>query len=112
MNDCLFCKIAKKEIKGDIVYEDKQSVAFRDINPQAPTHILVVPKKHIEKMADVTADDRELVGHLHAVARDIASKEKLKDYRLVINNGAGAGQSVWHLHLHLLGGRSFSWPPG
>ncbi len=110
--DCLFCKIAKKEIPSKIVYEDKVCVAFRDVHPQAPTHVLIVPLKHLEKIADIGADDRELVGHLHSAARTIAQKEGLKDFRLVINNGAGAGQSVWHLHLHLLGGRPFAWPPG
>lgn len=111
-SNCLFCKIASKQIPSKIVYEDPQCVAFRDINPQAPTHILIVPTRHIEKVADLTPTDKELVGHLHWVARQIAANEGLKDYRLVMNNGAGAGQSVWHLHLHLLGGRPFSWPPG
>ncbi len=110
--DCLFCKIIKKEIPSEPIYEDTQAVAFRDINPQAPTHILIVPKKHIEKLDAMIDSDSPLIGHLHQVAREIARKEKLADYRLVINNGRGAGQSVWHLHLHLLGGRPFSWPPG
>jgi histidine triad (HIT) family protein len=110
--DCIFCKIAKKEISSKIVYEDKTCVAFRDVNPQAPTHILIVPFQHIEKLADLRPEDELLMGHLHEVTRKVAEQEKLKDYRIVINNGAGAGQSVWHLHLHLLGGRFFSWPPG
>lgn len=110
--ECLFCKIAKKEIPSKSVYEDRQCFAFRDINPQAPAHILILPLKHFENIAAMSAEDKTLVGHLHWVAREIAEKEGLKDFRLVINNGPGAGQSVWHLHLHLLGGRPFSWPPG
>lgn len=112
MSECLFCKIANKEIPSKMVFEDTLCVAFRDINPQAPTHILIIPKKHIEKVADCAVSDESLLGHLQVLAREIAKKEKLNDYRLVINNGAAAGQSVWHLHLHLLGGRPFSWPPG
>ncbi len=112
MTECLFCKIAKKEIPSKGVYEDAQCFAFRDINPQAPTHILIVPFKHFEKLADMEPADEELVGHLHWVAREIAAKEKLKHFRVVINNGEEAGQSVWHLHLHLLSGRPFGWPPG
>lgn len=110
--NCLFCKIAQKEIPAKIVHEDDQAVAFSDINPQAPTHILIVPRRHIEKIADMESGDQEIVGRLHRIACELASKEGLKDFRLVINNGAGAGQSVWHLHLHLLGGRPFHWPPG
>lgn len=108
----IFGKIARGEMEADIVYQDEQCVAFRDVNPQAPTHILVIPKKEIAKVADLTADDETLVGHLFTVANEIAKKEGLEDYRLVVNNGSGAGQSVFHLHLHLLGGRLFSWPPG
>ena len=110
--NCLFCKIARREIPSELIHEDTEAVAFRDIHPQAPTHILIVPKKHIEKHADLSTQDKALLGHLHEVARTLAVREKLSDYRLVLNNGAGAGQSVWHLHLHLLGGRNFSWPPG
>lgn len=109
---CLFCKIIKKEIPSTIVYEDDLTFAFHDINPQASTHLLIAPKKHIEKIADMQKEDRELLGHLHWVARELASKEGLKDFRLVINNGTGAGQSVWHIHIHLLAGRHFNWPPG
>ena len=111
-SDCLFCKIIKKEIPSKMVFEDHQCVAFRDINPQAPTHLLIVPKKHIERLDKIISADSELVGHLQWVAREIAQKEGLKDFRLIINNGFEAGQTVWHLHLHLLGGRLFSWPPG
>jgi len=108
----IFRKIIDREVPADIVHEDDRALAFRDINPQAPIHILIVPKKDIAKVADMTAEDEAVVGHLFAVARDIAAKENLTDYRLVVNNGAGAGQSVFHLHLHLLGGRLFGWPPG
>ncbi len=112
MSECLFCKIARKEIPAKIVHGDETCVAFRDINPQAPTHILIVPRRHLEKVVDLSADDETMVGHLFTVAKELAAKERLSDYRLVVNNGSGAGQSVWHLHLHLLGGRNFSWPPG
>ncbi|HEX5037499.1 MAG TPA: histidine triad nucleotide-binding protein [bacterium] len=110
--DCLFCKIVAKQIPSKTVYEDDRCFAFRDINPQAPTHILIVPRKHFAKIADMTADDKELVGHLHWAAKEIALKEGLKDFRIIVNNGEEAGQTVWHLHLHLLSGRPFSWPPG
>src|SRR5262245_40693048 len=110
--DCLFCKITTKQIPSKVVFEDDRCIAFRDINPQAPTHILIVPKKHFPKISDMTEQDKELVGHLHWTAKQIASQEGLKDFRLVVNNGESAGQSVWHLHLHLLSGRPFSWPPG
>ncbi len=110
--DCLFCKIIQKEIPSKSVYEDDLTFVFGDINPQAPTHLLIVPRRHIEKMSDIQKEDRELLGHLHWVAREIAAREDLKDFRLVINNGTGAGQSVWHVHLHLLAGRPFHWPPG
>jgi histidine triad (HIT) family protein len=110
--DCLFCKIIAKEIPSKTVYEDDYCYAFRDINPQAPIHILIVPRKHFAKVADMGEGDKELVGHLHWTAQQIAKKEDLKDFRIVINNGESAGQSVWHLHLHLLSGRPFGWPPG
>ena len=108
----IFKKIIDRQIQADIVYEDEKALAFRDINPQAPVHILLIPKKEIPKVDDLTKEDRELVGHLFYVAREIAAKEKLSDYRLVLNNGVGAGQAVFHLHVHLLGGRLFGWPPG
>lgn len=108
----IFGQIARGEMKVDLVYEDPQCVAFRDINPQAPTHILIVPRQEIPMASDLTPADEPLVGHLFTVAGEIAKQEGLKDYRLVINNGAGAGQSVFHLHLHLLAGRPFAWPPG
>lgn len=108
----IFQKIIDREIPATIVYEDERAIAFRDIQPQAPTHILVIPRKAITKVAEMTPEDRELVGHLHWVAGQIARAEGLEDFRLVCNNGAGAGQSVFHLHIHLLGGRPLSWPPG
>jgi len=108
----IFRKIIDRQIPAKIVYEDEKALAFRDISPQAPVHILIVPKQDIAKVADMKAQDRELVGHLIFVAREIAAKEKLEDFRLVINNGSSAGQSVFHLHVHLLGGRGFTWPPG
>jgi histidine triad (HIT) family protein len=108
----IFQKIIDKEIPADIVYEDDQALAFRDIKPQAPTHILVIPKKAISKMSEMTSADQELIGHLYWVTGEVAKKEGLEDYRLVVNNGAGAGQEVFHLHIHILGGRRFSWPPG
>jgi histidine triad (HIT) family protein len=111
-NDCLFCRIAARELDTDLVYEDEQAVAFNDINPQAPTHVLVVPRRHIERLSDLTADDKDLMGHLANVAANVARKRGLNDYRVVINCGEGAGQSIWHIHLHLLGGRPLRWPPG
>lgn len=113
MLDCLFCRIAERKIPASIVREDEQAVAFRDIDAQAPTHILVVPKKHIASLDEASQGDRELLGHLLLMAQDIAREEKITSgYRTVINNGTGAGQSVFHIHLHLLGGRAMRWPPG
>ncbi len=108
----IFGKILAGEIPSDRVYEDDQCIAFRDINPAAPTHILVIPRKEIARLGAMQADDEPLVGHLMRVATLVAKKEGLSDYRLVINNGAGAGQTVFHLHIHVIGGRSLSWPPG
>lgn len=108
----IFQKIIDREIPADIVFEDDHSLAFRDVNPQAPVHILVIPKKPVARIADMEEGDEQLVGHLFRVAGQIAAQEKLQDFRLVVNNGAGAGQSVFHLHIHLLGGRGMSWPPG
>ena len=106
-------KIIDKEIPADIIYEDDISLVFKDINPQAPTHLLIIPKKPIVKVADASEADKELLGHLMWVAGEVAREIGVEDaFRLVINNGAKAGQSVFHLHLHLLSGRSFSWPPG
>jgi histidine triad (HIT) family protein len=109
----LFEKIINREIPADIVYEDELSLAFKDINPQAPTHILIIPKKPIEKLSDANIEDQALLGHLMLVAGKIAEQLNLDNtFRIIINNGAGAGQSVFHLHLHLMSGRPLSWPPG
>jgi histidine triad (HIT) family protein len=113
MEDCLFCKISQKEIPAKLVYEDAEIFAFQDIHPQAPTHILICPRKHFVSLTDATGDDAAMLGRLQLVAAKLAVEHKLTDgYRTVINNGRGAGQSVFHLHLHLLGGREFCWPPG
>jgi len=108
----IFGKIARGELPCDEVYSDERCLAFRDINPAAPTHILVIPRQEIARVDQVTAEDEPLVGHLVRVAGEIARQEGLEDFRLVINNGAGAGQSVFHLHVHILGGRALHWPPG
>ena len=108
----LFQKIADGEVPADVVYRDERAVAFRDLHPQAPTHVLVVPRRPIPRADAVEEADEPLVGHLFTVARRVAEAEGLRDYRLVVNNGEGAGQSVFHLHVHLLGGRDFQWPPG
>lgn len=112
-SDCLFCKVARKEIPAKIVYEDADVFAFEDISPQAPTHILICPRKHFASLDDAKPEDQAVIGKLNLVAAEIARERNLLDgYRTVINSGRGAGQSVFHLHLHLLGGRSFRWPPG
>lgn len=108
----LFQKIADKEIPAKLVYEDDRAVAFHDINPQAPTHVLVVPREPIVKLSDAGPQHEALLGHLLLVANHIAREQGLESYRVVINCGEKAGQSVWHLHLHLLGGRPMHWPPG
>jgi len=112
--DCIFCKIAAKQIPAKQMHEDELAVAFEDIDPQAPTHILIVPKKHIRDIHSIIVSDRELIGHLFFVAQTIAEKLGLDKggYRMAINNGRDAGQAVFHIHLHLLSGRAFSWPPG
>ena len=113
MADTIFSKIVAGEIPADIVYEDDQWLAFKDIQPQAPVHILVIPRKPIEKVGDAEADDQELLGHLLLAASRVAKEQGVGDaFRLVINNGADAGQSVFHLHLHILAGRPLTWPPG
>lgn len=114
MSDCIFCKIAQKEI-GTLIYEDELVAAFDDVNPQAPVHVLIIPKKHIEKLLDVTRDeDKFLLGHILVIANTIARERGIAEagYRVVVNCNREAGQSVWHLHFHLLGGRRMSWPPG
>jgi histidine triad (HIT) family protein len=111
--DCLFCKIAAKKIPSKIVYEDPDVFAFEDIGPQAPTHILICPRRHFESLTDAAAEDQAVLGKLQLVAAQLARERNLLEgYRTVLNNGRGAGQSVFHLHLHLLGGRTFRWPPG
>ena len=112
MHDCLFCKMIRKEIKPKIEFEDESILAIHDINPQAPAHILLIPKKHIEKIADLKPEDSFLMGTLLLRAKEIAERNKFKDYRLVFNNGSEAGQTVYHIHMHLLSGRRMSWPPG
>lgn len=112
--DCLFCKIANGEIPAKLVHEDDMAVAFEDIKPVAPVHVLVIPRKHIPTIDDIAPEDSQAVGHLFQVAKKIAKERGLAEngYRLVFNCKADAGQLVYHIHLHLLGGRKFSWPPG
>jgi histidine triad (HIT) family protein len=112
MADCIFCKIARGEIPATMVVNSKEIAAFRDLNPQAPTHILIIPKKHIASLDD--ANDSDLLGRMLAMAAALARQEKIakSGYRTVINTGRDGGQSVDHLHIHLLGGRAFAWPPG
>jgi histidine triad (HIT) family protein len=114
MADCLFCKIAAGTIPAKLVHEDDRAVAFRDINPQAPTHVLIIPRKHIASLDVLAADDAPLVGHLHIVAAQLARSEGVasQGYRVLFNTGAHAGQTVHHIHLHLLAGRALGWPPG
>lgn len=114
MTPCLFCRIIKKEIPGRIVYEDDDVLAFEDINPQAPVHILVVPKKHFDSLINLTKTDRELIGSLFLIVNSLAKTRNLSQtgFRTVINTGPGGGQTVYHLHVHLLGGRQMTWPPG
>lgn len=113
MNDTIFGKIIRKEIPADIVYEDDLALAFKDVNPQAPTHILVIPKQLIPRLSEATSEDLKLMGHLLLTAKRVAEQAGLSNgYRLVINNGKDGGQTVDHLHLHILGGRALHWPPG
>jgi len=108
----LFCKIAARQIPAKIVYEDADVFAFEDINPQSPTHLLVCPRKHFASLDHASAEEEAVLGKVALVAAKIAKERKLESYRTVINTGSGAGQTVFHLHLHLLGGRTFAWPPG
>jgi histidine triad (HIT) family protein len=112
--DCLFCRVVAGEIPADVIHRDDRSVVIRDINPQAPTHLLVIPQEHIESLDDASQKDEALLGYLLRVAARVANAAGLAEggYRTVINNGAGAGQSVFHLHVHVLGGRLMNWPPG
>lgn len=111
--DTIFSKIIAKEVPANIVYEDDKALVFSDANPQAPTHLLVIPKKVIPKLSDASIEDQALLGHLMLVAQKVAKEAGVGDaFRLVINNGADAGQAVFHLHIHILAGRPFHWPPG
>lgn len=114
MPDCLFCAIVRKEIPSAIVYEDDDLIAFKDIQPQAPIHILVIPKKHISGAMDITAEDEHIVGKIVALSKQLAERFSVSEcgFRLVVNSGVDAGQAVDHLHFHFLGGRKFDWPPG
>ncbi|MEO0425207.1 MAG: histidine triad nucleotide-binding protein [Pseudomonadota bacterium] len=113
MSQTIFTKIIKREIPADIVYEDDHALAFRDIAPQAPLHVLVIPKEPIDMLSSAQAEHQAVLGHLMLTAAKVAQQEGYADaFRLVVNNGEGAGQTVFHLHLHVLGGRSLSWPPG
>ena len=113
MGDTIFGKIIRREIPADIVYEDDLALAFKDVNPQAPTHILVIPKKPIPRLSESEAEDMELMGHLLMTVKKVAEEANLSNgYRVVINNGNDGGQTVDHLHLHILGDRSMTWPPG
>ena len=113
-DDCLFCKIAKGEIKSRIVYENDSTLAFEDIEPKAPTHILVIPKQHIEKLTDLNQQNKPIISELVMAANEVARQNNItgSGYRLVLNCGPDAGQAVFHIHLHLLGGRKMCWPPG
>ena len=114
MSECLFCKIRDGEIPCDRLYENDDVIAFRDVNPQASTHVLIIPRKHIATVNDLGETDTDIVGQMVLAAKDIAAEEGIAEegYRLVMNCNAGAGQTVFHIHLHLLGGRAMTWPPG
>jgi histidine triad (HIT) family protein len=114
MSDCIFCKIASGDIPAEKIYENDQVIGFRDLNPQAPTHILVIPKKHVSTINDLKDEDKSLVGDMFLAAKQIAADEGLSErgYRTVMNCNEEAGQTVFHIHLHLLGGRRMQWPPG
>jgi histidine triad (HIT) family protein len=112
--ECIFCKIAAKEMTSSLVHEDEQLVAFRDIAPKAPTHIIIIPRRHIATLNDLTPEDAELVGSMLLLAKKLAADAGIAEegYRTVFNCNAAAGQTVWHIHLHLIGGRQMDWPPG
>ena len=114
MKDCLFCKVIAREVPSSIVYEDDRVLAFNDINPQAPTHVLVVPKRHIASLNDLTPEDDQIIGEIVRRAAAIAGEKgiAISGFRTVFNTNRGAGQTVFHIHLHLIGGRSLHWPPG
>lgn len=114
MSDCLFCKIINKEIPAKVIAETPGLIAIRDINPQSPVHLLIIPKKHIPSLNNIVKEDAGIIGDVHFFAKELAEKEKVSEegYRLVLNTNSAAGQSVFHIHWHLLGGREMSWPPG
>ena len=112
MNDCIFCKIISGTIPSKFELNEENIIAINDISPKAPVHLLIIPKEHIPQISDVKASQLTILGELVDAARRVAEKKKVKDYRLIFNNGAGAGQSVFHIHLHILGGRPMHWPPG
>ncbi len=113
-SNCLFCKVLAGDLPADIIYESETAIGFRDINPQAPTHVLIIPRKHIATINEIADEDQSIVGSLYSAAREIAVSEGLTDegYRAVMNCNEAAGQTVFHIHLHLLGGRPLGWPPG
>ncbi|AUB78554.1 histidine triad nucleotide-binding protein [Spiribacter roseus] len=110
---CIFCEIVAGRMDADVIHRDDQVVAFHDIHPQAPTHVLIIPRRHIESMVDIQPDDASLIGHMHLTAKKLAHELEIADtgYRSIFNCGRDAGQTVWHIHLHLMGGRSMGWPP-
>jgi len=114
MNSCIFCKIAEGKANAEVVYQNDRIIAFRDIDPKAPVHILIIPRKHIATINDLTSNDKDLIGEIFLAAKEIAKMENLSEcgYRLVFNCNRDGGQAVYHIHLHLLGGRSMKWPPG
>lgn len=114
MSDCLFCGIVEGKIKGNIVYQDDSVVAFKDVNPKAPVHVLIIPRRHVTGVLDLNVDDGAMIGHIFEIAARLAREQGIADsgFRVVVNSGADAGQSVFHLHYHLLGGRRMTWPPG
>jgi histidine triad (HIT) family protein len=114
MPDCIFCRIIERQVPAKVVHEDEKAIAFEDLRPQAPVHLLIVPRKHLPSLKEARDEDEQLLGHMLMIAAQLARHRQLeaKGYRVVINNGSWAGQSVFHLHLHVLGGRIFHWPPG
>jgi len=114
MEKCIFCGIINKKVAANIIYEDDRVIAFRDVNPQAPVHILIVPKKHVATIMNLTSEDKDLIGEIYLVAQKLASQESIAQcgFRIVANCNADAGQGVFHIHFHLLGGRKLTWPPG
>ncbi|UCG77967.1 MAG: histidine triad nucleotide-binding protein [Nitrospirota bacterium] len=112
--DCIFCKIVDGQIPAKIVYEDDKAIAFEDVNPQAPVHVLIIPRKHISTILDIEEEDKGLIGHMYSVGNEIAKRKNIdsRGFRSVMNCNEDGGQAVFHLHLHILGGRSMQWPPG